>query len=151
MNVRATAKFVGTSSRKVGLVAALIRGRSAVEAKAILSAHPKRATEPVGKVLGSAVANAENNYSLSERNLTVASVLVGPGPTLKRYRPRAQGRAFPVRKRTSHITVVLSDAGNPESKVTNAKAESQSVDAPKSQVETEKPATKQVAKKEEAK
>lgn len=110
MNVRATAKFVGTSSRKVGLVAALIRGRKATEAKAILAAQSKRATEPVGKVLGSAVANAENNYNLSERNLVVESVLVGPGPTTKRFRPRAQGRAFPVRKRSSHITVVLSDS-----------------------------------------
>lgn len=123
MNVRATAKFVGTSSRKVGLVAALIRGRSAAEARSILKAHPKRAAGPVGKVLGSAMANAENNYNLSERGLVVESVLVGPGPTVKRYRPRAQGRAFPVRKRTSHITVVLSDKAAAAFQPASAKAE----------------------------
>lgn len=109
MNVRATAKFVGTSSRKVGLVAALIRGRRAADAAAILANHPKRATDPVGRVLKSAVANAENNYNLSERNLVVESVLVGPGPTLKRFRPRAKGSASSIRKRSSHITVVLKD------------------------------------------
>src|SRR5215212_5016929 len=107
MNVRATAKFVGTSSRKIGLVAALIRGHKAQDAVTVLDQTPKRATTPVGKALQSAIANAENNYNLSARNLVVESVLIGPGPTLKRFRPRAQGRAFPVRKRTSHITVVL--------------------------------------------
>ncbi len=109
MNVHATAKFVGTSQRKVGLVAALIRGRKVGEAVTLLGQTPKRATDPVGKVLQSAIANAENNYRLKAGNLTVDSVLVGPGPTLKRYRPRAQGRAFPILKRTSHITVILSD------------------------------------------
>lgn len=109
MNVRATAKFVGTSTRKVGLVAALIRGRKAGEASAILMRECKRATDPVGKVLKSAVANAENNYNLHERNLIVESVFVGPGPTLKRIRPRAKGSASSIRKRSSHITVVLRD------------------------------------------
>jgi len=109
MNVRATAKFVGTSSRKVGLAAALIRGQKATEAVTVLRHTPQRATEPVGKVLASAIANAENNYNLRATNLVVESVLVGPGRTLKRFRPRAQGRAYPVRKRSSHITVVLRD------------------------------------------
>lgn len=120
MNVRATAKFVGTSSRKVGLVAQLIRGRKAQDAASLLVQTNKRATDPVGKVLNSAIANAENNFNLKARDLTVESVLVGPGRTLKRFRPRAQGRAFPIRKRTSHITVVLSDA---KSNVSTAKAE----------------------------
>jgi large subunit ribosomal protein L22 len=110
MNVRATAKFVRTSPRKISLVAALIRGRSAQEAVTVLNTTQKRATDPVGKVLKSAIANAENNYNLKSRNLKVESVLVGPGPTLKRFRPRAQGRAGSIHKRTSHITVVLSDA-----------------------------------------
>lgn len=122
MNVRATAKFVGTSSRKVGLAADLIRGQKAQHAAVVLLQAPQRATEPVGKVLSSAIANAENNYNLSARNLTVESVLVGPGPTLKRYRPRAQGRAFPIRKRTSHITVVLSSAEETKPQRSNAKA-----------------------------
>jgi large subunit ribosomal protein L22 len=110
MNVRATAKFVRTSPRKVGLVAQLIRGRKVSEAQTILITTGKRATDPIGKVLNSAVANAENNFNLKARNLVVESVLVGPGPTLKRFRPRAQGRASAILKRTSHITVVLSDA-----------------------------------------
>lgn len=110
MNVRATAKFVGTSSRKVGLVAALIRGRKAQEAATLLLQSGKRASGPVGKVLNSAIANAENNYNLKASDMTVESVLVGPGPTLKRFRPRAQGRAYQIRKRTSHITVVLGDS-----------------------------------------
>lgn len=110
MNVRATAKNIGTSQRKVDLVAALIRGKSAKDAVTVLAHTDKRATDPVGKVLNSAIANAENNFNLKARNLTVESVLVGPGPTLKRFRPRAQGRANKILKRTSHITVVLSDS-----------------------------------------
>ncbi len=121
MNVRATAKFVGTSSRKIGLVAALIRGRKAQEAVTVLQQTPKRATEPVGKVLQSAIANAENNYNLSARSLVVESVLVGPAPTLKRWRPRAQGRAYPVLKRASHITVVLREEAAKPAKSTQAK------------------------------
>ncbi len=109
MNVKATAKFVGTSPRKIGLVAALIRGRRANDAVTVLRNTPKRATDPVGKVLQSAIANAENNFNLQSRNLIIESVLVGPGPTLKRFRPRAQGRAASIRKRSSHITVVLRD------------------------------------------
>lgn len=109
MNVRATAKFVGTSPRKIGLVAALIRGKSASDAVVVLNNTQKRAVDPVGKVLSSAIANAENNFNLKSRHLMVESVLVGPGPTLKRFRPRARGRADKIRKRSSHITVVLSD------------------------------------------
>ena len=109
MNVRATAKFVGTSPRKIGLVAALIRGRSAKEAVSILEQTQKRATGPVGKVLQSAIANAENNFNLKSGDLVVESVLIGPAPTLKRFRPRAQGRAGAIRKRSSHISVVLND------------------------------------------
>jgi large subunit ribosomal protein L22 len=116
MNVRATAKFVGTSSRKIGLVAALIRGRQASEAVTVLEHTAKRATDPVGKVLKSAIANAENNYKLNVRDLQVESVLVGPGPTLKRFRPRAKGQASSIRKRTSHITVVLSQTPKPKAK-----------------------------------
>jgi len=109
MKTQATAKFVGTSARKTGLVAALIRGRRAVEAQAILANTNKRATEPVGKVLNSAIANAENNHNAHARDLVVESVLIGPGPTLKRSRPRAKGSASRILKRSSHITVVVSD------------------------------------------
>jgi large subunit ribosomal protein L22 len=109
MTVSATAKYVGTSSRKIGLVAAMIRGLRASDAAVVLANTDKRATDPVGKVLHSAMANAENNHNLNPRNLVVESVLVGPGPTLKRFRPRAQGRAATILKRSSHITVVLAE------------------------------------------
>lgn len=109
MKTQATAKFVGTSARKTGLVAALIRGRRAVDAQHILGATNKRATGPVGKVLASAMANAENNHGAKVADLVVESVLIGPGPTLKRSRPRAKGSASAIRKRSSHITVIVSD------------------------------------------
>jgi large subunit ribosomal protein L22 len=109
MKTQATAKFVGTSARKTGLVAALIRGKRAVEAQTILANTNKRAVVPVGKVLASAIANAENNHNAKAADLVVESVLIGPGPTLKRSRPRAKGSASAIRKRSSHITVVVSD------------------------------------------
>ena len=101
---RAIAKYVRISSRKVKVVIDLIRGKSVAEAKAILAFTPKAASEPVLKVLNSAVANAENNLDMSADQLFVAA---NQGPTLKRFRPRAQGRASRIRKRTSHITVIL--------------------------------------------
>ncbi len=109
MRTQATAKFVGTSARKINLVAALIRGRRAVDAEIVLANTAKRATDPVGDVLRSAMANATNNYNAKKADLTVESVFVGPGPTLKRFRPRAKGAAGSIKKRTSHITVVLTD------------------------------------------
>ena len=110
MKTSATAKFVGTSARKTGLVAALIRGRRAIDAQVILLNTDKRATGPIGKVLNSAIANAENNHNAKAANLLIDSVLIGPGPTLKRSRPRAKGSASAIRKRSSHITVVVSDS-----------------------------------------
>jgi large subunit ribosomal protein L22 len=109
MKTQATAKFVGTSARKTGLVAALIRGRRALEAQTILAHTNKRATVPVGKVLASAIANAENNHNTKATDLIIESVFIGPGPTLKRSMPRAKGSASAIRKRSSHITVVVSD------------------------------------------
>jgi large subunit ribosomal protein L22 len=147
MKTQATAKFVGTSARKTGLVAALIRGRRAVEARTILANTDKRATVPVGKVLESAIANAENNHSAKLSDLIVESVLIGPGPTLKRSMPRAKGSASAIRKRSSHITVVVSDgltaAKLSVPKTETKKAEPKPADKPKA----EKPAKK----KEEAK
>ncbi|MEF9988012.1 MAG: 50S ribosomal protein L22 [Christensenella sp.] len=101
------AKYVRVSSRKVKAVIDLIRGLQVADAKAILMNTPNGATEPVGKVLASAVANAENNMNLSADTLFVAEVFADQGPTLKRFRPRAQGRASRIRKRTSHITIIL--------------------------------------------
>ncbi len=126
MKTSATAKFVGTSARKTGLVAALIRGRRALDAQVILINTEKRASGPIGKVLASAIANAENNHNAKAANLQVESVLIGPGPTLKRSRPRAKGSASAIRKRSSHITVIVTDtaalaAKAPEAKVSKAK------------------------------
>ena len=104
---RAIARYVRISSRKVRIVIDLIRGKSVREAEAILRYTPKAATEPVLKLLNSAVANDENNLELNRDDLYVAEVYAIQGPTLMRYRPRAHGRASRIRKRTSHITIVL--------------------------------------------
>ncbi|MEG1752425.1 MAG: 50S ribosomal protein L22 [Christensenella sp.] len=104
---KAIAKYVRVSSRKVKAVIDLIRGLQVADAKAILMNTPNGATEPVGKVLAAAVANEENNMNLSADTLFVAEVFADQGPTLKRFRPRAQGRASRIRKRTSHITIIL--------------------------------------------
>lgn len=103
----AQAKYVRISSRKVKIVIDLIRGKSLSEAEAILMYTPKAAAEPVLKVLRSAAANAENNLGLNLDELYVAEVYANQGPTLKRFRPRSQGRAYSILKRTSHITVIL--------------------------------------------
>ena len=95
--------------RKVRLVVDLIRGKQIGEAVAILRHTPKAASPVVEKVLKSAVANAEHNYDLDINSLVVSEVFVDEGPTLKRFRPRAQGRASAINKRTSHITIVVSE------------------------------------------
>ncbi len=105
----ATVKYVRISSSKVATVIDLIRGKQVMEAKAILKSTPKAASEPVEKLLDSAIANAENNMELSRDNLYVAEIYANQGPTLRRYRPRAQGRATRIRKRTSHITIILDE------------------------------------------
>ena len=107
---RAIARYVRISSRKVKVVIDLIRGKSVNEAQAILAYTPKAASPVVEKLLSSAIANAENNLDLSRDTLRVAEVFANQGPTLKRFRPRAQGRATRIRKRTSHITIILDQA-----------------------------------------
>ncbi|NLI94041.1 MAG: 50S ribosomal protein L22 [Peptococcaceae bacterium] len=109
METKAVAKFVRISPRKVRQVVDLIRGKKVEEAIAILRFTPKISTEPVSKVLKSAIANAEHNLEMSSDDLYVTKVFVDQGPTLKRIMPRAQGRADRIRKRTSHITVVVGD------------------------------------------
>ena len=99
--------YARISSRKVKTVIDLIRNKNAGEALAILKLTPKAASELVEKLLKSAIANAENNHGMDANKLYVAEIYANQGPTLKRVRPRAQGRAFRIRKRTSHITVVL--------------------------------------------
>ena len=106
---KAIAKTVRIAPRKVRLVVDLIRGKQIGEAVAILQLTPKAASPVVEKVLKSAVANAEHNYDLDINNLVVSEVFVDEGPTLKRFRPRAMGRASAINKRTSHITIVVSE------------------------------------------
>ena len=101
--------YARISSRKVKTVIDLIRNKNAGEALAILKLTPKAASELVEKLLKSAIANAENNHGMDVNKLYVAEIFANQGPTLKRVRPRAQGRAFRIRKRTSHITVVLKE------------------------------------------
>jgi large subunit ribosomal protein L22 len=108
MEARASARYVRVTPMKARRVADLIRGLPVAEAQAILRFSPQAASEPVGKVLDSAVANAAHNQSLDPATLVVSAAYVDEGPTMKRFRPRAQGRAYRIRKRTSHITVVVS-------------------------------------------
>lgn len=101
----ARARFVRVTPMKARRVVDLIRGRSVSDALTVLRFAPQSASGPVEKVLASAMANAENNLSLDPNTLWVSRIYVDEGPTLKRFRPRAQGRAYRIRKRTSHITV----------------------------------------------
>ena len=107
--VRAQAKYVRSSPRKARLVVDHIRGKSIAEARAILIHTSRGAAEPVMKVLESAVANAEHNHELLPEELRVFQAFVDEGPTIKRFRPRAMGRATKIRKRTSHITINLTN------------------------------------------
>ncbi|WP_317311900.1 50S ribosomal protein L22 [Clostridium thermobutyricum] len=109
MEARAIAKYVRMSPIKVGAVLDLIRGKNVKEAFAILQYTPREAAVVINKVLKSAVANAENNFALDTDKLVVLEAYVGQGPTLKRFRPHAQGRAFRINKKTSHITIVVKE------------------------------------------
>ena len=109
MEARAELRQVRISPRKVQIVLDLIRNQPADKAMAILKFTPKAACEPVSKVLKSAMANAENNYNMDVSRLVVSEAHVAPGPVLKRIQPRAQGRAYRINKRTSHITLVLKE------------------------------------------
>ena len=106
---KASAQTVRIAARKVRLVVDLIRGKSIGEAISILKFTPRGASPVVEKVLMSAVANAENNFDLDVENLVVSEAFVNEGPTMKRFRPRAKGSASPILKRTSHITIVVSE------------------------------------------
>ena len=109
MEARAQATHVRISPRKVKIVLDLIRNKPVDLAMAIVKNTSKSACEPIEKLLKSAVANAENNFNMDKNDLYVAECFVCPGPMLKRIRPRAQGRAFRINKRTSHITLTLKE------------------------------------------
>ncbi len=109
--VRAQAKYVRSSARKARLVCDHIRGKSVEEARAILAFTPRSVAKDWSKVLESAVANAEHNHELDGESLYIKAAHADEGPTLKRFRPRAMGRATPIRKRTSHLTILLTPKG----------------------------------------
>ena len=109
MEARAHLKYARISPRKVQIVCDLIRGKDTKTAQAILMATPKAASELMLKLLKSAVSNAENNHNMDKNHLVVSECFVTPGMTMKRIMPRAQGRAFRINKRTSHITIVVKE------------------------------------------
>ena len=112
-SARASARYARVTPQKARRIVDLIRGLPAAEAQTILRFAPQAASEPVGKVLDSAIANAEHNHDLDRDSLVVTQAYVDEGPTMKRFRPRAQGRAYRIRKRTSHITVVVTPTEAP--------------------------------------
>ncbi len=111
---RATARYVRVTPMKARRVVDLIRYKPAAQALAMLQFAPQAASEPVAKVLASAMANAEHNLKVEQDSLVVSGAFVDGGPTLKRFRPRARGRAFPINKRTSHITIEVSSIATEE-------------------------------------
>ena len=109
LQASATLKYARISSRKVKIVADLIRGKDADEALAIVKFTPKASSEVIEKLLKSAIANAENNHGMKHEKLYVAEIYANQGPTLRRIRPAAKGSAVRIRKRTSHITIFLKE------------------------------------------
>jgi large subunit ribosomal protein L22 len=107
MAVKAIAKGIKMSPRKVGVVVSLVRGRSVEDALTILQHTPRAASMPVRKVIESARANADYNHNYKPETLTITEITVTPGPRVKRFRPAAMGRALPYQKRSSHISVVV--------------------------------------------
>lgn len=123
MAVKAIAKGVKVSPRKVGVVAALVRGRSVDEALAILEHTPRRAALPVRKVIASARANADHNHNYKPATLQIVEISVTPGSRTKRFRPAAHGRALPFQRKSSHIRVVVDGEQRPAKKTDVKKEE----------------------------
>jgi large subunit ribosomal protein L22 len=109
VRVSATAKYLRGSTRKARLVTTAIKGKPVEEAAALLRFMPQGAARDVARVLKSATANAENNHNLSAEDLIVIDAVADEGPMIKRWKPRAQGRAFPIHKGMTHITIVVAD------------------------------------------
>lgn len=122
VEVRAKARYVRIAPRKARLVMDHIRGKSVVDARAILTHTPRAAATDIEKVLESAVANAENNFELDPGDLRIQRATVDEGPTIKRFRPRALGRATPIHKRTSHMTITLTTAADAAGRADTRKA-----------------------------
>ncbi|EUA06669.1 ribosomal protein L22 [Mycobacterium xenopi 4042] len=142
----AKARFVRVSPRKARRVIDLVRGKPVAEALDILRWAPQAASQPVAKVIASAAANAQNNNGLDPATLVVATVYADNGPTAKRIRPRAQGRAFRIRRRTSHITVVVESRPAKDQRASQS-SRSRRAQASKAAATKQAPAKKAPAKK----
>ena len=125
IQVKAIAKGVSNSPRKVAVVAGLVRGRTVADALVILNHTPRRSAEPVTKVIASAKANAEHNHNLKPDTLKIVEITVTAGPRIKRFRPAAHGRALPFQRKTSHIRVVVTgeERQKKQAKVADTQAE----------------------------
>jgi large subunit ribosomal protein L22 len=143
----AVARFVRVSPTKARRVIDLVRGKSVTEALDILRWAPQAASEPVAKVIASAAANAQNNNGLDPATLVVATVYADGGPTAKRIRPRAQGRAFRIRKRTSHITVIVESRPSKDGRGSQSASATRARRAQASKAAGTAPAKKAPAKK----
>jgi len=150
VQVRAEAKWVRLSARKARVVLAHIRGRSVPEARTVLAFTQRAAANEIEKVLKSAVANAEANHGLIGDELVVAATYADEGPTLKRWKPRARGRADRIFKRTCHITIVLGEDPKAEQRPKRRAAQAAAAAAPAGETTTEKPKRRTSQKKKEA-
>ena len=121
MEAKAIEKFIRISPRKLRYVADVVRNKSVEEAVDILTFTPKKAASILKKAVESAAANATENHEMEEDGLFISRIMVNEGPILKRFRPRARGRATRIRKRTSHLTVVVSDGKEEEAKDNGSK------------------------------
>ncbi|MDX1884601.1 50S ribosomal protein L22 [Mycolicibacterium sp. 120270] len=144
----AKARFVRVSATKARRVIDLVRGKSVAEALDILRWAPQAASEPVAKVIASAAANAQNNEGLDPSTLVVATVYADEGPTAKRIRPRAQGRAFRIRKRTSHITVIVESRASRDERASAGSSRARRAQGSKAAAAKKAPATKATAEAE---
>lgn len=150
MEVLAKGKYIKTSPKKARAVADLVRGKGASEAQVILSVMPQTSATEIKKVLDSAIANAENNFNLEKSKLMISKISIDGGPVVKRYMPRAKGMASDIKRRTSHIEIVVSGdvktkkkAEEKETKVGTTKAkEAQATEGDSNKIELERPQDK---------
>lgn len=150
MSVNASATSVRISPRKVQLVAALVRGRSVKDALTILEHTPRKAAKPLSKVIASARANAENNHGYKADTLVIERLEIGPGETYKRFRPAAQGRAQPYKRRTTNIRVVVDGQLKPTKAEKAAKKAAVKTETTTKTTSPKKPAVKKTESKEKA-
>jgi len=149
MEVSAKLRYLRLAPRKVRLIADLIRGKSAEEAQTILDFSTRRATLPLLKLLKSAMANAKNSLELEESNLYISKITVDEGPKLKRWRARSRGQAFEIQKKTSHITLVLSEIKEKSKKTKKTKPKKVKSEKPEKPEELKK--TEEARQKEKPK